>query len=113
MELPTSSRAKRRNAAFSFSNVAVSTGAAGIAGAIVPISTAVAGLILARSLPTADYGRLAFFFSVLGMVILFGSLGLSTQITTLVARQIVTDEAHNGSSEIANLIILRLSTAAL
>ena len=60
----------------------------GTVGVVVQISTALASLVVARSVDPATYGQVAYFFSLFGIVVLLGSMGLTTQVVTEVAQQI-------------------------
>ncbi len=55
-------------------------------GVALPASMGVAALLLARGLTAPAYGKVAYFFSILGLVILLGSLGVTTQVRTVAAR---------------------------
>ena len=58
----------------------------GTVGVVVQISTALASLVVARSVDPATYGQVAYFFSLFGIVVLLGSMGLTTQVVTEVAQ---------------------------
>ncbi len=84
-----------------------------ICGAIAPISTALVGLVLARLLPTAGYGQVAFFFSILGLVILLGSMGLTTQVVAVTSRYVSLEQPTILAQEVGQLLALRLLSLGL
>lgn len=85
----------------------------GAAGGLIQVTTAIAGLFIARGLGIAQYGEVAYFFSVFGMVVLIGSLGLSTQVTTEAARLVGIGTTRSRSGKISILLEARLVTVAV
>lgn len=86
-----------------------------IAGSAVGIqlSTTIAGLVAAHSLAPAAYGRVSYFFSIFGFVVLLGSMGLTTQITMQVARLVGAAQSHATADVALPLLLARLGTLAL
>ncbi|MGH2457893.1 MAG: hypothetical protein ACRDIY_03400, partial [Chloroflexota bacterium] len=85
----------------------------GAAAGGIQVASAVAGLLVARGLGLARYGEVAYFFSVFGMVVLLGSLGLSTQVTTEVAHLVGSGKIQSVGREIPVLLQARLATVGL
>lgn len=82
-----------------------------LAAAAVQLVTAVAGLIVARSMEPAAYGQVAYFFSLFGMVVLLAAFGLSTQVTTEVATLVGAGRAVEAGGAVLALGAGRLATA--
>jgi O-antigen/teichoic acid export membrane protein len=80
---------------------------------MLPISTVVTGLLLARSMTSTEYGKVVFVFGVIGLVGLFGSMGLSTQGRILAASYSPPTADMSHVKQIAHLLLLRLSTCGL
>ncbi len=80
---------------------------------LLPIGTAVTGLLLARAMDTEKYGEIAFFFSNLGLVTLIGSLGLTTQIRITTAKYSGSRNDTSLLNEIRSLLTVRLSSLLL
>ncbi|MBV9120753.1 MAG: hypothetical protein JOZ39_08580, partial [Chloroflexi bacterium] len=82
---------------------------AGSAGA-VQLVTALAGLLVARGMEPVEYGRVAYFMSAFGIAVLLGAMGLTTQVTTDVARLAGHGELDRAGEALVPLIIARLLT---
>ena len=82
-----------------------------IASALTPICTSLTGLLLARLLPTAEYGKMAFFFSIVSLVNLLGSAGLTSQVRILAAQSIDATHGRPILTEIRTLFTLRIITS--
>ena len=81
--------------------------------ALAPLLSSIAGLSLARGLAAADYGEVAYFLSVVGLVVLLGSLGLTTQITTVIARFSAGGSFDGEVPQVLSLVVVRLATIAV
>lgn len=77
-----------------------------------PVLTALAGLLVARSLRPASYGEVAYFFSVFGLVLTVGSMGLTTRVTLAVAQLRGQGDDSRARSVTHTLLTLRLTTVA-
>ncbi|HLQ35642.1 MAG TPA: oligosaccharide flippase family protein [Chloroflexota bacterium] len=82
------------------------------AGALMQTLWAVAGLIIARSIDPVSYGKVTYFFSIYGMVVLLGAIGLSTQITTELARLSASGRSGEHWQTISALGLARAATLA-
>jgi O-antigen/teichoic acid export membrane protein len=85
----------------------------GTVGVVVQISTALASLLVARSVDPAIYGEVAYFFSLFGVVVLLGSMGLTTQVVTEVARHNGTGDLDTLGRSLQALTRVRLGSAAV
>jgi len=83
---------------------------AGLAGFIAISANSLAGIYAARALGPSNYGYVAFFFSLLGLIVLAGALGLTTRVTMAAAAEI--NGATNPEPEIEALAFLRLISLA-
>jgi O-antigen/teichoic acid export membrane protein len=82
---------------------------AGSSGA-VQLVTAVAGLLVARGMQPAQYGEVAYFMSVFSTIELLAAMGISTQVTTDVARLVGAGKLHESGEVIGPLLMARLAT---
>jgi O-antigen/teichoic acid export membrane protein len=85
----------------------------GTVGVVVQISTALASLLVARSVHPAMYGEVAYFFSLFGVVVLLGSMGLTTQVVTEVAQHTGTRDVNILGKSLQALTRVRLGSAAV
>jgi O-antigen/teichoic acid export membrane protein len=84
----------------------------GTVGVIVQIFSALASLIVARSVHPATYGEVAYFFSLFGVVVLLGSMGLTTQVVTEVARHAGASDPGSLTGPLQSLTRARIGSAA-
>ena len=82
-------------------------------GVVLPASMGVAALLLARALAAPAYGKVAYFFSILGLVILLGSLGLTTQVRTVAARYKAQPANPRILAELKALFAVRLGSVLM
>src|SRR4051794_4196858 len=85
----------------------------GTVGVVVQISTALASLVVARSVDPATYGQVAYFFSLFGIVVLLGSMGLTTQVVTEVAQHSGRGESDRLRTSVQALTRARLGSLAI
>jgi O-antigen/teichoic acid export membrane protein len=83
-----------------------------LAGPIVPISMSIAGLVIARSVNPAVYGRVAYFFSSLSLIIILWQLGLGPQTTREVAWSLGKGGLTAAASVIPPYVIARILSVA-
>lgn len=81
----------------------------GGASVVAQAAMALSGLVVARTLDPTHFGQVAYFFSVYGLVVLLGSLGLSTQVSAEVARAQAAEHAGDTAGRVSALVTLRLS----
>jgi O-antigen/teichoic acid export membrane protein len=90
----------------------VEGGVALLAGFGMPMVNTAAGLWIARSLPTEDYGRMTFFASLwLGAVLVFG-FGLTAVVLRDLAEGRTLDDRRALNERFHSLLALRVATAA-
>ncbi len=85
----------------------------GAASFTLPVSTAATGLLLARAMPADEYGKVVFFFSVVGVVILVGSMGLGTRGRIVAARYSALPTDATILREATHLSVSRVATCGL
>jgi O-antigen/teichoic acid export membrane protein len=85
----------------------------GIVGVVVQLAVALASLLVARTVDPTRYGQVAYFFSSFGVVVLLGSMGLTTQVITEVARHTGSGDVDRLGESLQALTRIRLGSAAL
>jgi hypothetical protein len=79
-----------------------------LAGLAIPVGLAGAGLILARSLHVEEFGKVAFFLSAFGLVLAYGSLGLTTRTLAAVARAVASRDLAQLAAYVGTTALMRV-----